>query len=157
LVGPGTSSPAAPRRGFEQALAAVAKPGDVTMSMLASTLHDDFQLSVETAGALESFNAIGAETLLLGGSNSPAYFGVALDALEDVLPNATRIEFSGLNHAQGTPTEAASRSASHTNCEDSSPSPTGMRDANLIDDVRSAAERSAPGSVGTWAGPQTTK
>jgi pimeloyl-ACP methyl ester carboxylesterase len=48
-----------------------AKPGDVTMSMLASTLHDDFQLSVETAGALESFNGIGAETLLLGGSNSP--------------------------------------------------------------------------------------
>jgi pimeloyl-ACP methyl ester carboxylesterase len=75
-----------------------AKPGDVTMSMLASTLHDDFQLSVETAGALESFNAIGAETLLLGGSNSPAYFRVALDALEHVLPNATRIEFSGLNH-----------------------------------------------------------
>jgi pimeloyl-ACP methyl ester carboxylesterase len=75
-----------------------AKPGDVTMSMLASTLHDDFQLSVETAGALESFNAIGAETLLLGGSKSPAYFRVALDALEHVLPNATRIEFSGLNH-----------------------------------------------------------
>jgi pimeloyl-ACP methyl ester carboxylesterase len=75
-----------------------AKPGDVTMSMLASTLHDDFQLSVETAGELESFNAIGAETLLLGSSKSPAYFRVALDALEHVLPNATRIEFSGLNH-----------------------------------------------------------
>ncbi len=73
-----------------------AKPGDVTMSMLASTLHDDF--SVETAGALESFNAIGAETLLLGGSKSPAYFRVALDALEHVLPNARRIEFTGLNH-----------------------------------------------------------
>jgi len=75
-----------------------AKPGDVTMSMLATTLHDDFQLSVETAGALESFNAIGAETLLLGGSKSPAYFKVALDALEHVFPNARRIEFSGLNH-----------------------------------------------------------
>jgi pimeloyl-ACP methyl ester carboxylesterase len=75
-----------------------AKPGDVTMTMLASTLHDDFQLSVETEAALESFNAIRAETLLLGGSKSPAYFKVALDALEYVLPNARRIEFSGLNH-----------------------------------------------------------
>lgn len=75
-----------------------AKPGDVTMTMLASTLHDDFQLSVETAGALESFEAIRAETLLLGGSKSPTYFKVALDALEHVLPNARRIEFAGLNH-----------------------------------------------------------
>ena len=75
-----------------------AKPGDVTMSMLASTLRDDFQLSLETAGALESFKAIRAETLLLGGSKSPTYFKVALDALEHVLPNARRIEFTGLNH-----------------------------------------------------------
>ena len=75
-----------------------AKPGDVTMSMLASTLRDDFQLSLETAGTLESFNAIRAETLLLGGSKSPTYFKVALDALEHVLPNARRIEFTGLNH-----------------------------------------------------------
>jgi pimeloyl-ACP methyl ester carboxylesterase len=75
-----------------------AKPGDVTMTMLAPTLHDDFQLSVETEGALESFKAIHAEILLLGGSKSPTYFKVALDALEHVLPNARRIEFSGLNH-----------------------------------------------------------
>ncbi len=75
-----------------------AKPGDVTMSMLASTLRDDFQLSLETAGALESFNAIRAETLLLGGSKSPTYFKVALDALEHVLPNSRRIEFTGVNH-----------------------------------------------------------
>jgi pimeloyl-ACP methyl ester carboxylesterase len=75
-----------------------AKPGDVTMTMLALTLHDDFQLSVETEGALESFKAIHAEILLLGGSKSPTYFKVALDALEHVLPNARRIEFTGLNH-----------------------------------------------------------
>jgi hypothetical protein len=75
-----------------------AKPDDVTMTMLASTLHDDFQLSVETAGTLASFNAIRAGTLLLGGSKSPTYFKVALDALEHLLPNASRIEFTGLNH-----------------------------------------------------------
>jgi hypothetical protein len=61
--------------------------------MLASTLHSDFQLSVETNGALESFKAIRADVLLLGGSKSSAYFKVALDALEKVLPHAKRTEF----------------------------------------------------------------
>jgi len=75
-----------------------AKADDVTMRMLASTLHSDFQLSVETKGALESFKAIRADVLLLGGSKSPAYFKVALDALEKVLPHAKRTEFTGLNH-----------------------------------------------------------
>ena len=75
-----------------------AKADDVTMRMLASTLHSDFQLSVETKGALESFKAIRADVLLLGGSKSPAYFKVALDALEMVLPHAKRTEFPGLNH-----------------------------------------------------------
>jgi pimeloyl-ACP methyl ester carboxylesterase len=75
-----------------------AKPDDVTMTMLAPTLHHDFQLSVETKAALESFKAIRTEVLLLGGSKSPAYFKVALDALEQLLPHADRIEFSGLNH-----------------------------------------------------------
>jgi pimeloyl-ACP methyl ester carboxylesterase len=75
-----------------------AKPDDVTMRMLAPTLHNDFQLSVETKGALESFKAIRAEVLLLGGSKSPAYLKVALDALEQVFPHAKRIEFPGLNH-----------------------------------------------------------
>ena len=75
-----------------------AKADDVTMRMLASTLHSDFQLSVETKGALESFKAIRADVLLLGGSKSPAYFKVALDALEKVLPHAKRTEFPGLNH-----------------------------------------------------------
>ena len=75
-----------------------AKADDVTMRMLTSTLHSDFQLSVETKGALESFKAIRADVLLLGGRKSPAYFKVALDALEKVLPHAKRTEFPGLNH-----------------------------------------------------------
>jgi len=75
-----------------------AKADDVTMRMLASTLHSDFQLSVETKEALESFKAIRADVLLLGGSKSPAYFKVALYALEKVLPHAKRTEFPGLNH-----------------------------------------------------------
>lgn len=75
-----------------------AKGDDVTMRMLAPTFHYDGQLVVETEGALESFKAIRAEVLLLGGSTSPAYLKVALDALEKVLPHAKRIEFPGLGH-----------------------------------------------------------
>jgi pimeloyl-ACP methyl ester carboxylesterase len=71
---------------------------DVTMRTLAPTLHYDFQLVVETQGALERFKAIRAEVLLLGGSKSPIYLKVALDALEKIFPHAKRIEFPGLNH-----------------------------------------------------------
>jgi hypothetical protein len=71
---------------------------DVTMRMLAPTLHYDFQLVSETEGALESFRAVRADVLLLGGSKSPAYLKAALDALEKVLPHVTRIEFPGLGH-----------------------------------------------------------
>jgi pimeloyl-ACP methyl ester carboxylesterase len=70
----------------------------VTMRMLAPTMHYDMQLTVEMEGKLENFRAIAAEVLLLGSSKSPAYFKIALDALEKVLPHAQRIEFTGLNH-----------------------------------------------------------
>jgi pimeloyl-ACP methyl ester carboxylesterase len=71
---------------------------DVTMRMLAPTLHYDFQLVIESDGALPSFEAVRAEVLLLGGSKSPAYLTTALDALEKVLPRARRVEFPGLGH-----------------------------------------------------------
>jgi pimeloyl-ACP methyl ester carboxylesterase len=71
----------------------------VPMRALAPTLHYDFQLVVELSGKLESFRAMPAEVLLLGGSKSPAYMKVALDALAKVLPHARRIEFPGLGHA----------------------------------------------------------
>jgi pimeloyl-ACP methyl ester carboxylesterase len=75
-----------------------ARADDVTMRMLAPTLHYDFQLVIEAEGTLESFRAIRAEVLLLGGSMSPSYLKGALDALENVFPHATRIEFPGLGH-----------------------------------------------------------
>ena len=74
------------------------KDYDVTMRMLAPTLHYDFQLVIEMAEKLERFKDIRAEVLLLGGSKSPAYFKVALDALEKILPLVLRIEFPGLGH-----------------------------------------------------------
>jgi pimeloyl-ACP methyl ester carboxylesterase len=75
-----------------------ASDGDVTMRMLAPTLHYDFQLVVEMAGPLERFRALRAEVLLLGGSKSPAYLTRAVDALEEVVPHVTRVEFPGLGH-----------------------------------------------------------
>jgi len=71
---------------------------DITMRMLAPTLHYDFQLVIEMDGALESFRTLPAEVLLLGGSKSPAYLTRAVDALEKVLPHVRRVEFPGLGH-----------------------------------------------------------
>lgn len=75
-----------------------AQSGDVTMRMLAPTLHYDFQLVDEMAESLESFRAVRVPVLLLGGSKSPAYLKTALDALEKTLPHVRRVEFSGLDH-----------------------------------------------------------
>jgi len=87
-----------------------ARSGDVTMRMLAPTLHYDFQLVAEMSGKLESFRAVRTEVLLLGGSKSPAYLKAALDALEKVLPHVKRVEFPGLGHG-------GSSDASNTNRE----------------------------------------
>ncbi len=76
-----------------------AQGGYVPMRTLASLQHHDFQLAVEMSGRLESFRAVRAEVLLLGGSKSPAFLKAALDDLEQVLPRAKRIEFPGLDHA----------------------------------------------------------
>jgi pimeloyl-ACP methyl ester carboxylesterase len=73
--------------------------GYVSMRVLAPSLHYDFQLVAEMSGKLDTFKAVQAEVLLLGGSKSPAYLKAALDALEKVLPRTKRIEFPGLNHA----------------------------------------------------------
>jgi pimeloyl-ACP methyl ester carboxylesterase len=75
-----------------------AKPGDMTMRSLAPTLHYDFQLVSEMAEQVERFRALQVETLLLGGSKSPAYLKQALDALEQTIPQARRVEFPGLDH-----------------------------------------------------------
>lgn len=71
---------------------------DVTMRMLAPTLHYDFQLVIDMAGPLERFRAVHAKVLLLGGGKSPAYLTRAVDALEKVLPDVERVEFPGLGH-----------------------------------------------------------
>jgi len=73
--------------------------GYVPMRVLAPAMHYDFQLVVEMSEKLESFSDVRSEVLLLGGSKSPAFLKVALDALEKVLPHVKRVEFPGLGHA----------------------------------------------------------
>jgi pimeloyl-ACP methyl ester carboxylesterase len=75
-----------------------AQAGDVTMRSLAPTLHYDFQLVTEMSEQEERFRALRVETLLLGGSKSPAYLKRALDALEQTIPQVRRVEFPGLDH-----------------------------------------------------------
>ena len=76
-----------------------ASGNDVTMRMLAPTLHYDGQLIFEMRGALESLRGVRADVLLLGGSKSPSYFRDGIDALETILPHVKRIELRGLGHA----------------------------------------------------------
>ena len=83
--------------------------GDLTMRLLAPTLHYEFQLVKEMAETLERFRAVQTEVLLLGGSKSPAYLKIALDALERVLPHVQRIEFPGLNHGGSSDASSTNR------------------------------------------------
>jgi pimeloyl-ACP methyl ester carboxylesterase len=87
-----------------------AKDGDVTMRMLAPTLHYDFQLVAEMSESVKNFSAVQTEVLLLGGSESPAWLKTALDALEKVLPHVKRIEFPGLNHGGSSDISTTNRS-----------------------------------------------
>jgi pimeloyl-ACP methyl ester carboxylesterase len=85
------------------------KDGDVTMRMLAPTLHYDFQLVAEMAETLETFTALRADVLLLGGGKSPAYLKRALDALEKVVPHVRRIEFPALGHGGSSDASSTNR------------------------------------------------
>ena len=88
-----------------------AAPGDVTMRMLAPTQHYDFELIHEESGTLEHYRALTAKVLLLGGSKSPGWARVALDALEKTIPNATRLELDGLDHGGPTNPSAINRAS----------------------------------------------
>jgi pimeloyl-ACP methyl ester carboxylesterase len=86
-----------------------AKPGDVTMRKLAPTLHYDFTLVAQMAETLETFKAVQADVLLLGGSKSPAYLKLAVDSLEKILPHAQRITFPGLDHGGSSDVSVTNR------------------------------------------------
>jgi hypothetical protein len=49
--------------------------------------------------------------MLLGGSESPAWLKIALDALAETLPHAKRVEFRGLNHGGSSDLSSTNRSS----------------------------------------------
>ncbi len=88
-----------------------AKSGEVTMRMLAPTLHYDFTLVSEMKGKAETFKMIKADVLMLGGSASPAWLKLALDTLEKILPHVKRVEFPGFDHGSSSDLSATNRTS----------------------------------------------
>lgn len=75
-----------------------AKPGDVTMRMLAPTLRYEFQFASRAAQMLPTFRDIKAQLLLMRGTKSPAYLRTAVGALAKVRPDAKLVELEGMHH-----------------------------------------------------------
>jgi pimeloyl-ACP methyl ester carboxylesterase len=75
-----------------------AQVGDVTMRMLAPTLHYDFQLICESEGPIDRFQDIRADLILLGGTKSPTYLQTSVETLSKVFPRARRVTLRGLGH-----------------------------------------------------------
>ncbi|GAA1088274.1 alpha/beta fold hydrolase [Nocardiopsis metallicus] len=70
----------------------------VPLRDLLPTMGADARMVRESAGLAEAAATARARLLLLGGSRSARYLREALDALEDGLPGAGRVEFAGLGH-----------------------------------------------------------
>ena len=81
------------------------KPPDVPMEALIPLQRFDGQLVKEMDSSLESFAGMRADVLLMGGQKSPAFLREILDALQQTLPHAQRIEFRGVGH--GAPADRA--------------------------------------------------
>ena len=75
------------------------KGDDVSFSVLVPSFHYDYELVREMKGTIKNFKAVEAEVLLIGGSKSPLFLKNTLDSLEEVLPNAKRVELQGLSHS----------------------------------------------------------
>lgn len=71
---------------------------DVPIKALISTQHFDMRIVRDMADTVQDYAALDAQVLLLGGTKSPAYLGLALDLLSTTLPHARRITFPGLGH-----------------------------------------------------------
>ncbi|MEV4344849.1 alpha/beta hydrolase [Actinoplanes sp. NPDC049596] len=71
---------------------------DSGMRDLVPTMRQDATLVEDATGSLGRYAAVTAETLLLGGSRSPAYLSRVLTGLEPVLPKARRVTLDGMGH-----------------------------------------------------------
>jgi pimeloyl-ACP methyl ester carboxylesterase len=74
-------------------------PPDVPMRSLVPLQRFDGLLVREMDSSLGTFAWLRKEVLLMGGQKSPAFLRGILDALEETLPRAKRVEFRGAGHA----------------------------------------------------------
>lgn len=72
---------------------------DVSILELIPTQRFDMRVIEEMAETAQDYTGLQARVLLLGGSKSPAYFGVALEKLAAVLPHVRRATLTGLGHS----------------------------------------------------------
>jgi hypothetical protein len=69
-----------------------------SMRELSASLPYDINVAVDATARIASFRHVKADVLLIGGSKSPAFLKAALGKLETILPNAERVEISGVGH-----------------------------------------------------------
>jgi pimeloyl-ACP methyl ester carboxylesterase len=70
-----------------------------SMGELAEALPYDFAIAQSVDGSIRKFKDLRQPVLLLGGSKSPHFLTRALDQLEQIIPNTTRVEITGVDHA----------------------------------------------------------
>jgi pimeloyl-ACP methyl ester carboxylesterase len=72
---------------------------DASMAELAKSLPYDIAIAQSIDGTIAKFKDIKQPVLLVGGSKSPQFLKQALDELEQIIPDATRVEIPGVDHA----------------------------------------------------------
>ena len=71
---------------------------DAALRDLIVAWKEELNVVMATEGHLDDFKNVTADVLLLIGLGAPPLFTGTLDALQTVLPRATRVELPGLNH-----------------------------------------------------------
>jgi hypothetical protein len=71
---------------------------DASLRDLIVAWKQELDVVKATAGTIDGYKNVTADVLLLCGSDAPPLFTGSLDALQNVLPRATRIGLPGLNH-----------------------------------------------------------
>ncbi len=74
------------------------RPGNVAWRELVASLPAELDPVLDTDGTLEQYRQLGAQVLLIYGSESDPMFGRCADALHAVLPHSTVLRLPGLNH-----------------------------------------------------------
>jgi pimeloyl-ACP methyl ester carboxylesterase len=72
---------------------------NASMAELAKSLPYDIAIAHSMDGSITKFKDIKQPVLLVGGSKSPQFLKQALDELEQIIPDTTRVEITGVDHA----------------------------------------------------------